>query len=87
MFWPPAPEKVRQLFSHKDQTRLTVEDAYKIFFTEHRIEMDKKTASTSIHAVSEDQEAATQEQEVTAFQPQQKLQTWVPQQNFNNHGN
>jgi hypothetical protein len=87
MFRAAAPENVRQLLSHKDRTRLMVEDAYKIFFTKHHIEMYKKVASTAIHAVSEDQEAAAQEQEVAAFCPQQKQQTWAQQHNFNNHGN
>jgi hypothetical protein len=75
MFWAGAPKNVRQLLSHKDQARLTVEDAYKIFFKEHCIEMDKKAASTAIHAISEDQEAITPEQEVAAFRQQQKQQT------------
>jgi len=45
---------VRQLLSHKDQTRLTVEDAYKVFFTDYRLKMDKKAASTSIYTVTEE---------------------------------
>jgi hypothetical protein len=32
MFKAAAPENVRQLLSHKDQSRLTVEEAYKVFF-------------------------------------------------------
>jgi len=44
MFKAAAPENVRRLLSHKDQTRLTVEDAYKVFFTNHRLEMDKKAS-------------------------------------------
>jgi hypothetical protein len=63
-----------------------VEDAYKIFFTKHCIETYKKVASTAIHAISEDQEAAVQEHEVAMFWQQQKQQTWAPQQNFNNRG-
>ncbi len=43
MFKAATPENVRRLLSHKDQTRLTVEDAYKIYFTDHRLEMDKKS--------------------------------------------
>ena len=35
MFKAAAPENVRRLLSHKDQTRLTVEDAYKVYFTDH----------------------------------------------------
>jgi hypothetical protein len=42
MFKAAAPEKVQRLLSHKDQTRLTVEDTYTVFFTDHRLEMDKK---------------------------------------------
>ena len=43
MFKAAAPENVHRLLSHKDQTRLTVEDAYKVYFTDHRMEMDKKS--------------------------------------------
>ncbi len=42
MFKAAAPENVRWLLSHKDLTRLTVGDAYKIFFTDHRLEMEKR---------------------------------------------
>jgi hypothetical protein len=42
MFKAAAPENVCWLLSHKDQSRLTVEEAYKVFFTDHRMEMDKK---------------------------------------------
>ncbi len=48
---PDVPENVRRLLSHKDQTRLTVEDAYKIYFTNCRLAMDKK--SSSVHAINE----------------------------------
>jgi hypothetical protein len=54
MFKAAAPENVRWLLSHKDQTRLTVVDAYKVFITDHRLEMDKK--ASLIHAVSEETE-------------------------------
>jgi hypothetical protein len=33
MFKAAAPENVHQLLSHRDQTKLTVEEAYKIYFT------------------------------------------------------
>ena len=79
MFRATALENVRRLLSHKDQTRLTVEDAYKVFFTNYRLEMDKKAASPSVHAVTEEQEAATQDQEVAAFRLQQKQQTRASQ--------
>jgi hypothetical protein len=49
MFKAAAPENVCRLLSHKDQTRLTVEEAYKVFFTDHRMEMDKKP--TQLHTV------------------------------------
>ncbi len=82
MFKYAAPENVRWLLSYKDQTRLTVEDAYKVFFTDHRLEMDKK--SSQIHAVMEDPESVTQDQQdVLAFRPQQRQQTRQPQ-SFNN---
>jgi hypothetical protein len=79
MFRATALENVRRLLSHKDQTRLTVEDAYMVFFTDYRLEMDKKAASTSVHAITEEQEAATQDQKVTAFRLQQKQQTLAQQ--------
>jgi hypothetical protein len=56
-----------------------VEDAYKVLFTNYRLEMDKKAASPSVHAIAQDQEAATQDQEVAAFWLQQKQQTRASQ--------
>jgi hypothetical protein len=50
MFKAAAPENVRRLLSNKDQLRLTVEEAYKVFFTDHRMEMDKKLST--VHAVT-----------------------------------
>jgi hypothetical protein len=47
VFWAAAPENFCKLLSHKDQTRLTVSNAYQTFFTEHRVEVDKK--STLVH--------------------------------------
>ncbi len=41
VFKAAAPENVHKLSSHKDQTRLTVDDAYQTFFTEHRVKQDK----------------------------------------------
>ncbi len=87
MFKAATPENVRRLLFHKDQTRLMVEDTYKVFFTDYRLKMDKKAASTSVHVIVEEQEAATQDQEIATFQLQQKQQTQAPQQNFNNLGN
>jgi hypothetical protein len=49
MFKAAAPENVCRLLSHKDQTLLTVEKAYKVFFMDHRMEMDKKP--TQLHTV------------------------------------
>jgi hypothetical protein len=71
MFIGTAPENVRRLLSHKDQTRLTVEEAYKVFFTDHRMEMDKK--ATQIHTVSVEQEfsPAQLEQDIATFKHQQ----------------
>jgi len=49
VFKAAAPENVRKLMSHKDQT---VDDAYQTFFTEHRVEMDKRqSALNTIHAM------------------------------------
>ena len=41
VFWAAALENVPKLLSHKDQTHLTVVDAYQTFFTEHWVETDK----------------------------------------------
>jgi len=86
MFKAAAPENVRRQLSHKDQTRLTVEDAYKIYFTDHRLEMDKE--SIPVHAVAKDSDnGQNDQQEVTVFRPQQRQQNRGPQSNFNNWGN
>jgi hypothetical protein len=65
--------------------RLTV-NAYKVFFTDHRLMMDKK--ASQVHVVSEEQEFTNpeQQQDIAAFRPQQRQQT-RQQQNFNNRGN
>ncbi len=71
MFKVAAPENVRRLLSHKDQTRLTVEEAYKIYFSDHRLEMIKK--STPVHAVTEEPDNShNDQQDVAAFRPQQR---------------
>ncbi len=70
------PENVRRLLSHKDQTRLTVEDAYKVYFTDHRMEMDKK--SNTVNAVNEESDSAqNDQQDVAAFRTQQKSQNRI----------
>jgi hypothetical protein len=56
MFKAAAPENVRHLLSHKDQTRLMVEEAYKIYFTDHRLDMDMRPEQ--VHAIAGDPEAA-----------------------------
>jgi hypothetical protein len=86
MFKAAAPENVCRLLSHKDQTRLTVEDAYKIYFTNHRLEMDKK--SISVHAVNEESDnGQANQQDVAAFRPQQRQQNWGFQSNSNRGNN
>ena len=83
MFKAAAPENVRRLLSHKDQSRLTVEEAYKVFFADHRMEMDKKLSA--VHAVTDEFEnPAQQEQDVAAFKRQQRQQP--RQQNYNRGG-
>ncbi len=50
-----------------------VEDAYKIYFTDHRLEMDKK--STPVHAVNEESDNGhNDQQDIVAFIPQQRQQ-------------
>jgi hypothetical protein len=74
VFRAAAPESIRKLLSHKDQTRLTVDDAYQTFFTDHRVETDRKERAM-VNAINEDEETATStEQEVAAFKPQQRQQ-------------
>jgi hypothetical protein len=92
VFKAAAPENVRKLLSHKDQTRLTVDDAYQTFFTEHRVEQDKRQPSAiNVHAVEEniDQEATNSDPNVAAFRPQcpQQQQQVCQQQQYNNQGN
>jgi hypothetical protein len=90
IFRASVPENVCRLISHKDQTRLTMDEAYQILYTEDCVEMDKRTSikSTLIHAVSEEQNSVTQDPEVAAFRLQQRQQKpHNNQQNFNNCGN
>jgi hypothetical protein len=86
MFKAAAPENVRRLLSHKDQTRLTVEDAYKVYFTDHQMDMDKKP--TTIHAVNEESDnGQINKQDVAAFRPQQRPQNQGFQSNSNRGNN
>jgi hypothetical protein len=80
VFQAAAPENVRKLLSHKDQTRLTIKDAYQTFFTDHRMETDKKENRMNIVNVvnEDDQDNSSQEQEVAAF----RLQQQHPQQHY-----
>ncbi len=71
VFRAAPPENVCKLLSPKDQTRLTVEDVYQMFFTDHRVEIDKKEHRMNI--VNEDKnDNISQDQEVAAFRPQQQ---------------
>jgi hypothetical protein len=63
-----------------------LEDGYKIYYTDHRLETDKKPVH--VQAIAEDREAVpNDQQDVMAFKPQQRQQYRGPQQNFNNKGN
>jgi hypothetical protein len=75
VFWAAAPENVRKLLSHKDQTRMTVDDAYDTFFTDHRVENDKKERAM-VNVIDDEQESgsASTEQDIAAFRPQQRQQ-------------
>jgi len=82
MFKAADPENVRRLLSHKDQTRLTVEDAYKVYFTDHRMEMDKRP--NTVNAVNEESDnIQSDQQDVAAFRPQQRPQNRAFQSNSN----
>jgi hypothetical protein len=74
VFRAAAPENVRKLLSHKDQTRMTVDDAYDTFFTDHRVENDKKERAM-VNVIDDEQESgsASTEQDITAIRPTAKL--------------
>jgi hypothetical protein len=90
VFRAAAPESVRKLLSHKDQTRMTVDDAYDTFFTNHRVETDKKERAM-INVINEEGDSTNTatEQDITAFRPQQRQQQqrYVPQQSSNYRNN
>jgi hypothetical protein len=91
VFKAAAPENVRKLLSHNDQTRLTVDDAYQTFFTEHRVEQDKRQPTAiKVHAVEDnlDLDATNTDPNMAAIRPQrpQQQQQFRQQQN-NNRGN
>jgi hypothetical protein len=69
VFRAAAPESIHKLLSHKDQTHLTVEDAYQTFFTDHRVETDKKERAM-INAVNKEEKMTNQDLDVAAFRPQ-----------------
>jgi hypothetical protein len=86
-----APESIQKLLSHKDQTRMTVDDAYQTFFTDHRVETDRKERAM-VNAINEEEKTANSstEQEVAAFRPQQcqqQQQRYTQQQNSSYRGN
>jgi hypothetical protein len=92
VFNAAAPENVRKLLSHKDQTRLTMDDAYQTFFTKHRVEQDKRLLmAINEHAVedNQDQYVTNMGPYVAAFGPQrpQQQQQFRPQQQYNNRCN
>ena len=90
VFRAAAPENVRKLLSHKDQTRMTVDDAYDTFFTDHRVETDKKErAMVNVINDEEDSGNASTEQDIAAFRPQQRQQQqrYSQQQNSNYRSN
>jgi hypothetical protein len=55
VFQAAALEWVCKLLSHKEQKRLTVKDAYQTYFTDHRVETDKKENRMNVvNIVNED---------------------------------
>ena len=90
IFKAAAPENVRKLLSHKDQTRLTVDEAYQTFFTEHRVEQDKRQPTAiNVHAVEDQQtsEVTAADPNVAAFRQQRPPQQPFRQQQSGNRGN
>jgi hypothetical protein len=90
VFRAAAPENVRKLLSHKDQTRMTVDDAYDTFFTDHRVESDKRER-TMVNVINNEEDSCNNatEQDIAAFRPQQRQQQqrYAPQQNSNYRNN
>jgi hypothetical protein len=76
VFRAAAPVHVRKLLSHKDQTTLTFKEAYRTFFTEHKVEAKKwQTTISAINPANNDEhDNSAQEQDVAAFRPQQQQQ-------------
>jgi hypothetical protein len=81
VFCAAAPKYARRLLSNKDQARLTVDDAYRVFFTEHRVKADKK--DYAVHSINEEQSSSMTEPEITAFRPQNRPQPRSGQPNYN----
>jgi hypothetical protein len=69
---------------------MTVDDAYQTFFTDHRVETDRKERDM-VNVINEEEESANSatEQEIAAFRPQQcqQQQRYTPQQNSNYRSN
>ena len=90
VFRAGAAENVRKLLSHKDQTRMTVDDAYATFFTDHRVKSDKKERNL-VNVINEEEDSSNNatDQDIAAFRPQQRQQQqrYVPQQNSNYRNN
>jgi hypothetical protein len=90
VFWAATPESVRKLLSHKDQTHLMVDDVYQMFFTDHRVETDRKERAM-VNAVNEEEDTNSQDPDVAVFRPkprqQQQQQRYPQQQNSGYKGN
>jgi len=66
-FWATAPENVRKLLSHKDQTRLMVDAAYQTFFMEHSVEADKiQNMINVVNSANDDDQDNSAPDQVTA---------------------
>ncbi len=74
MFHAAALENVQWLISHKDQTWLMADDAYELFFTEHRVKMDRR--SSALNAIKEEPLQGENEQEIEDFPLQLCQQPW-----------
>ena len=69
---------------------MTVHDAYQTFFTDHRVETDRKERAM-VNVINQEEESANSatEQDIAAFRPQQRQQQqrYMPQQNSNYRNN
>jgi hypothetical protein len=84
VFQAAALENVCKLLCHKDQTCLTIDDAFQTFFMDQGVESDKKQSMINVvNAVDNEQDNLSPEQDVATFRPQQQQRS---QQRYQQQG-